>query len=121
MSGGTALTRGASGIGLACARRLSETGADVTVLDLDAEAADAVAAEIGGRAIVSDLSDPSALDSLSVSAGVVVNNAGFQLVSPVQDFPPDRFVAVQRIMVEAPFRLIRASLGECTSGAGAGW
>jgi 3-hydroxybutyrate dehydrogenase len=56
------VTGGASGIGLACARMLSEAGADVTMLDLNAEAADAVAAEIGGRAIVSDLSDSEALD-----------------------------------------------------------
>ena len=57
------MTGGASGIGLACARRLSEAGADVTVLDLNGEAAIAVAAEIGGRAIVSDLSDPPSLMS----------------------------------------------------------
>src|ERR1700709_849283 len=54
LAGRTAIvTGGASGIGLACARRLSEAGADVTVLDLNAESAIAVAAEIGGRAIVS--------------------------------------------------------------------
>jgi len=111
LAGRTAVvTGGASGIGLACARRLSEAGADVTVLDLNAESAMAVAAEIGGRAIVSDLSDPYALDELRVSADVVVNNAGFQVVSPLHEFPPDRFVAMQRVMVEAPFRLIRSSL-----------
>jgi 3-hydroxybutyrate dehydrogenase len=104
------VTGGASGIGLACARRLSDAGADVTVVDLNAEAANAVAAEIGGRAIVADLSDPSTLAELNVAADVVVNNAGFQVVSPLQEFPPDRFVAMQRVMVEAPFRLIRASL-----------
>jgi 3-hydroxybutyrate dehydrogenase len=82
----------------------------VTVLDVNAEAANEAAAEIGGRALVSDLSDPSTLDALDVSVDVVVNNAGFQVVSPVQDFPPDRFGAMQRVMVEAPFRLIRASL-----------
>lgn len=111
LAGRTAVvTGGASGIGLACARRLSGAGAEVTVLDLDAEAANAVAAEIGGHAVVSDLSDPSTLDELSVTADIVVNNAGFQVVAPVQEFPPDRFVAMQRVMVEAPFRLIRASL-----------
>jgi 3-hydroxybutyrate dehydrogenase len=111
LAGRTAVvTGGASGIGLACARRLSAAGAEVTVLDLDAESANAVAAEIGGHAVVSDLSDPSTLDELSVTADIVVNNAGFQVVAPVQEFPPDRFVAMQRVMVEAPFRLIRASL-----------
>jgi 3-hydroxybutyrate dehydrogenase len=111
LTGRTAVvTGGASGIGLACARRLSEAGSDVTVLDVNVEAANAAAAEIGGRAMVSDLSDPSDLDELSVSADIVVNNAGFQVVAPVEAFPPDRFAAMQRVMVEAPFRLIRASL-----------
>ncbi|WP_396909296.1 3-hydroxybutyrate dehydrogenase [Mycolicibacterium sp.] len=104
------VTGGASGIGLACARRLSEAGAAVTVLDLNAEAAGAVAAQIGGRAMVADLSDSAELDKLNVSADIVVNNAGFQVVAPLEVFPPDRFVAMQRVMVEAPFRLIRASL-----------
>jgi 3-hydroxybutyrate dehydrogenase len=80
------VTGGASGIGLACARVLSEAGADVTMLDLNAEAADAVAAESGGRAIVSDLSDPEALDELSVSAVVVVNNAAFKWPHPCRSF-----------------------------------
>jgi 3-hydroxybutyrate dehydrogenase len=111
LSGRTAVvTGGASGIGLACARRLSEAGAEVTVLDLNADAAHAVAAEIGGHPMVADLSDPATLEQLDVRVDVVVNNAGFQVVSPVQDFPADRFIAMQRVMVEAPFRLIRASL-----------
>jgi 3-hydroxybutyrate dehydrogenase len=111
LSGKSALvTGGASGIGLACVRRLHAAGAEVTIVDRDAPAADAIAAEIGGRAIAIDLSDPGALQSLDLVADVLVNNAGFQVVAPVHEFPPDQFVAMQRVMVEAPFRLIRASL-----------
>ena len=50
------------------------------------------------------------LAGLDLTADIVVNNAGIQLVSPVQEFPPETFLAMQRLMVEAPFRLIRASL-----------
>jgi 3-hydroxybutyrate dehydrogenase len=39
-----------------------------------------------------------------------VNNAGVQHVSPVTDFPPERFRFIQALMVEAPFLLIRAAL-----------
>jgi 3-hydroxybutyrate dehydrogenase len=39
-----------------------------------------------------------------------VNNAGIQRVSPIQDFAPDDFRLVQRIMLEAPFLLVRAAL-----------
>jgi NAD(P)-dependent dehydrogenase (short-subunit alcohol dehydrogenase family) len=49
---------GASGLGEATARRLAAEGAHVTVADLDAERAHAVAAEIGGTGIGCDVTDP---------------------------------------------------------------
>jgi len=112
LTGTTALvTGGASGIGLACAQRLAGAGAAVTVLDRDLEAAGRAADTIGGEARQGDLSDPAVLDGLAdVVADIVVNNAGFQLVAPVHEFPTEVFSTMQRLMVEAPFRLIRASL-----------
>jgi 3-hydroxybutyrate dehydrogenase len=104
------VTGGASGIGLACARRIAAAGAKVTVLDLNGDEANRVADSIGGEGRQADLSDPAVLAGLNLSADIVVNNAGFQRVVPVQDFPPDVFVAMQRLMVEAAFRLVRASL-----------
>jgi 3-hydroxybutyrate dehydrogenase len=112
LTGRTAIvTGGASGIGRACAQRLAAAGATVTVVDLDADAAARVADDIGGQAVQADLSNPMALDRLAdLVADIVVNNAGFQHVSPIHEFPPQVFVAMQRVMVEAPFRLVRASL-----------
>jgi 3-hydroxybutyrate dehydrogenase len=111
LEGRTALvTGGASGIGQACARRLADAGAEVTVLDLDREGAERVAGEIGGTALGADLADPAGLDGLDLVADVLVNNAGFQHVAPVEEFPPERFAAMLAVMVEAPFRLARALL-----------
>lgn len=114
LSGRAALvTGGASGIGLACAQRLAQAGADVTVLDLDEARARSVADEIGGRAVAADLTDPEVLAGLDddrFRADIVVNNAGFQRVQPVHEFDPDTFVRIHRVMLEAPFRLVRASL-----------
>ncbi|TCJ20317.1 3-hydroxybutyrate dehydrogenase [Rubrobacter taiwanensis] len=111
LSGRRALvTGGASGIGRACAARLARAGAEVTVLDLDGEAAEEVAGKLGGKAVRADLSDPAALDGLEVEAEIVVNNAGLQHVSPVQEFPPEKFAAMLRVMLEAPFRIVRAAL-----------
>lgn len=104
------VTGGASGIGAACVRELAARGAHVTVADLDGDGAKAVAEEVGGEAWVVDLSDTRALDDLSLETDVLVNNAGIQRVSPIQDFVPDDFRLVQRIMLEAPFLLVRAVL-----------
>jgi 3-hydroxybutyrate dehydrogenase len=104
------VTGGARGIGRACAVRLAEAGAAVTVLDREEAEAHAVAAEIGGRAIAVDLSDLQALDRLGLSADILINNAGIQHIAPVEEFPPEMFAMMMRLMVEAPFRLARSCL-----------
>ncbi|BCJ44534.1 3-hydroxybutyrate dehydrogenase [Actinoplanes ianthinogenes] len=111
LTGRTALVTGAgSGIGRACAERLAAAGAEVLVVDIDERTAKEVAAEIGGRAIGVDLSDLDAVDALPATVDVLVNNAGLQVVAPLPEFPPDKFALIQRVMVEAPFRLTRLVL-----------
>ena len=111
LAGRTALVTGAaSGIGEACARRLARAGAEVVVLDLDRDGAERVAGQVGGRAVVADLSDLEAVGRLDLAPDVLVNNAGLQHVAPVEEFPPDRFGLILRVMVEAPFLLLRSAL-----------
>lgn len=104
------ITGGASGIGRACAEEFARRGAHVVVADLNGEAAEAVAAEFGGEAWQVDLGDTTALDDLRLDADILVNNAGIQRVSPIEEFDPEAFRLIQRIMLEAPFLLIRAVL-----------
>jgi 3-hydroxybutyrate dehydrogenase len=104
------ITGGASGIGRACAVRLADAGAAVVVVDRDAEAAKAVAAEVGGTAVAVDLSDLAQIDALDLAVDVLVNNAGLQHVAPLHEFPVDRFSYILRLMLEAPFRLVRGAL-----------
>lgn len=105
------VTGGASGIGEACARRLASQGAHVTVADLDADAAARVASDIGGAAWVVDLSDTIALETVELpDVDVLVNNAGVQRIHPVHEFPPEVWRFMQRLMVEAPYLLVRAAL-----------
>ncbi len=77
------VTGGGSGIGRATAVRFASEGASVAVLDRDADAADAVANEVGGAAHTVDVRDGDAM-SAAVRAvaerhgrlDVLVNNAG---------------------------------------------
>ncbi|MEV6494948.1 3-hydroxybutyrate dehydrogenase [Actinoplanes sp. NPDC051633] len=111
LDGRTAVvTGGAGGIGRACAERLAAEGAAVVVIDRDAGAAAEVAERVGGRAIGLDLTDLAAVDALDVAADILVNNAGMQHVAPIDEFPPEVFSTMMRLMVESPFRLVRRFL-----------
>jgi 3-hydroxybutyrate dehydrogenase len=57
-----------------------------------------------------DLTDLDAIDRLDLDADIVVNNAGLQHVSPLHEFPPEKFSLILRLMLEAPFRLVRRCL-----------
>jgi 3-oxoacyl-[acyl-carrier protein] reductase len=81
LEGKTALVTGGSrGIGRAVALELGRAGANVVVgYRAEADEAEAVAAEIGGRAVQADVSDPGQAKALVDEAGdidVLVNNAG---------------------------------------------
>ncbi|MCX4913208.1 MULTISPECIES: 3-hydroxybutyrate dehydrogenase [unclassified Streptomyces] len=104
------VTGAASGIGRACADGFAAAGAEVYVVDRAGEAAKEVAEAIGGTAVVADLSEAEAVDALPDDADIVVNNAGLQHVAPLHEFPPERFALIQRVMVEAPFRILRRTL-----------
>ncbi|MEV7612630.1 3-hydroxybutyrate dehydrogenase [Streptomyces sp. NPDC089799] len=119
LTGRTALvTGGGSGIGRACAVALARAGALVHVVDRDGAAARETALATGGRAHTADLADPDAPGRLPSAVDILVNNAGLQHVAPLQDFPPDRFELIQKVMVTAPFLLIRHCLPHMYAG---GW
>jgi NAD(P)-dependent dehydrogenase (short-subunit alcohol dehydrogenase family) len=87
LDGRVALVTGAGqGVGAGIARVLAERGAEVVVNDLFAERAEAVAREVGGRAVAFDVTDLDAVRAGFEAAGpvdVLVNNAGI----PADGFP----------------------------------
>jgi NAD(P)-dependent dehydrogenase (short-subunit alcohol dehydrogenase family) len=83
------ITGGASGIGLASARRLASEGARVVVADVDAEAGQKAASEVDGLFVATDVTDPEAVERLFATASaeygsvdIAFNNAG---ISPPDD------------------------------------
>ena len=77
------VTGGGNGIGAAISVRFAAEGARVAVLDIDLDAAEAVAREVKGFAVQCDVSDSSAVDrafdrveEALGSVDVLVNNAG---------------------------------------------
>lgn len=104
------VTGGASGIGFACAQALAQAGAKVAIADLNEEAAQEAASKIGGTAWAVDLSDTAALEQLSIDTDILINNAGIQKVAAIHEFDPEAWRLIHRLMLEAPFLLIRAAL-----------
>ncbi|MFP8941861.1 3-hydroxybutyrate dehydrogenase [Streptomyces fenghuangensis] len=116
LAGRTALVTGAAGgIGRACALRLAAAGAEVRAVDRDAEGLRRLAERAQGlpgalEPVHLDLTDLDAAERAAAGTDVLVNNAGLQLVRPVQEFPPEVFRTVLTVMLEAPFRLVRGAL-----------
>ncbi len=114
LDGKTALVTGAgSGIGKAIATAFANEGTNVLVNDLT-EAGRAVADDIGGTFIKADLSDREAVVALARDAleacgriDIVVNNAGFQHVAPVEEFPEETWVKMIQVMLIAAFQLTK--------------
>ncbi|QAY59206.1 SDR family NAD(P)-dependent oxidoreductase [Microbacterium protaetiae] len=92
ISGASALvTGGASGLGLATARRLAERGAKVTIVDLPTSAGAEIAAELEGTFAAADVTDPQQVATAVQIAGdaaplrVVINCAGIAPPAKVLD------------------------------------
>lgn len=121
LSGKTAIITGSnSGIGLGVARELARAGASVilnsyTDRDEDHALAEEIAAEHGvtARYIQADLSKGDQARALVEQAGIcdiLINNAGIQHVSPIEDFPVEKWDAIIAIMLSSAFHTTAMAL-----------
>jgi 3-hydroxybutyrate dehydrogenase len=108
------VTGAASGIGLACAERLAADGMKVVLADVNEKAGTEHAKRLGGTFVGADLTTRAGCRALADAAlkahggvHVLVNNAGFQHVSPIEDFPEEQWERMIALMLTAPFLLTR--------------
>lgn len=124
---GVLITGGASGLGAATARRLAACGAAVVLADLQDEAAQAIAADIGGRYVRTDVTDPDSLAAAVAAASsparglrVAVACAGIlrgkRLVNRTgQPAPLDSFLAEIQVNLLGTINTLRLAAGAMAS------
>ncbi|MEM7249942.1 MAG: SDR family NAD(P)-dependent oxidoreductase [Pseudomonadota bacterium] len=97
------ITGAAQGIGLACAKALARDGHRVVIADIQGDAAEAAAKEIGADALARtcDMADPEQIDALftdvEAAAGdvsVLVNNAGIASPNDFLEMSVEQFASV---------------------------
>ncbi|MFN7571236.1 MAG: 3-hydroxybutyrate dehydrogenase [Betaproteobacteria bacterium] len=124
LKGKTALVTGStSGIGLAMARALAREGASIVLNGFgDAATLATVEREIQSLGVHTlyhraDMSKPAEIEDMMRAAAarfgrvdVLVNNAGIQHVSPIENFPPERWDAIIAINLSSAFHTIRLAL-----------
>ncbi len=120
LEGKTAIVTGAgSGFGAGIARKFAAEGARVMVADLNTEAAEAVAAEIGGTARTVDVSDGASVAAMANAAiddfgvpDILVNNAGItHLPMPMEEVPEDLFDRVFAVNAKSVYLTARHLVG----------
>ncbi|TGA97051.1 3-hydroxybutyrate dehydrogenase [Sporolactobacillus shoreae] len=113
------ITGSARGIGFEIGKAFSENGANVVLSDINVSGVEEAAVILDGsgetvRAISADVTKEDDIRNLidqAVSAfgnvDIFVNNAGLQHISPIDDFPAEKFEQMIRVMLIAPFLAIK--------------
>jgi len=108
------VTGAASGIGKAVAEALAQEGHHVVVADVNEEQGLSVAEKISGHFVKADLAQRASCRQLVDAAieeygrvDILINNAGFQHVSPIEEFPEEKWEQMLSVMLTAPFLLTK--------------
>src|SRR3954465_15449414 len=118
------VTGASSGIGEAAARALADQGATVALAARRKDRLDALAAEIGGLAIETDVTDRDqavaavqrAVDELG-RLDIVINNAGVMLLGPIVDAPIDEWDRMAALNLQGLLYVAHAALPHLLAAA----
>lgn len=115
-TGRTVLVTGAAqGIGYAIAESFINNGDFVAILDLNLEAAESAAAKLGNAKgykvnVANEENVKTAIDQIIAERGtvdVLVNNAGLQHISPVEDFPLEKWNLLIDVILTGTFLMTK--------------
>jgi NAD(P)-dependent dehydrogenase (short-subunit alcohol dehydrogenase family) len=119
------VTGGGSGMGAASARRLAAAGAAIVVVDRNETAAQDVAAELGGKAIVGDVADSSfcqsTIDRAVAELGgldILVNAAGVIVRAAAVDTTDEEWERIFSVNVRGLFSMSRAAVPAMLASGG---
>jgi len=119
------ITGAARGIGFDIARRFIEEGAQVAILDLDGDGAQAAGEELGALAYQADITDAERMSEVIHEASralgglnSLVNNAGFAMLLPLHKTSPERFQQMVDINLTGVFNALRIALPIMMEGDG---
>ena len=109
------VTGAASGFGEGIARRFAAEGADVVVADINGDAAEAVAGEIGGTAVTVDVSSNDSVGAMVAGTlsrtgriDILVNNAGVtHMPGPLEEISEDDFDRVLAVNAKSVYLTAR--------------
>lgn len=115
------VTGSTSGIGLGIVKRFAKDNAKLVINGFAAEdQVKSITDElllIGAKEVLydgADLSKPAEIDAMFAKimknlgkVDILINNAGIQFVSPIEDFPPEKWEAIIRIDLIASFYTIK--------------
>ena len=111
LQGKSVLVTGAgSGIGKACVEAFAESGAHVIAVDINLDSLSELKKSHKIEIVEADLTSPEKAFPNQLEIDILINNAGIQHISPIENFSMEKADKMLALMLRTPFYLIQKSL-----------
>jgi 3-hydroxybutyrate dehydrogenase len=111
LQGKSVLVTGAgSGIGKACVEAFAESGAHVIAVDINLDSLSELKKNHKIDIVEADLTNPEKAFPNQLEIDILINNAGIQHISSIENFSMEKADKMLALMLRTPFYLIQKSL-----------
>ena len=104
------ITGAGSGIGKACVEAFAESGAHVIAVDINLDSLSELKNSHKIDIVEADLTNPEKAFPNQLEIDILINNAGIQHISPIENFSMEKADKMLALMLRTPFYLIQKSL-----------